>query len=270
MVQLVAIYVTCGTCCLLWDSSQSRSCRYIRHLQHMLPILGFIAKQILSLYTSLAAHVAYSGIHRKADLVAIYVTCGTCCLSWDSSQSRSCRYIRHLRHMLPILGFIAQQILSLYTSLAAHVAYPGIHRKADLVAIYVTCGTCFWDSSQSRSCRYIRHLRHMLPILGFIAQQILSLYTSLAAHVAYPGIHRKADLVAIYVTCGTCGLSWDSSQSRSCRYIRHLRHMLPILGFIAKQILSLYTSLAAHVAYPGIHCKADLVAICSTCGTCGL
>ena len=156
----------------------------------MLPILGFIAQQILSLYTSLAAHVAYPGIHRKADLVAIYVTCGTCCLSWDSSLSRSCRYIRHLRPMLPILGFIAKQILSLYTSFAAHVAYSGIHCKADLVAIYVTCGTCclFWDSSQSRSCRYIRHLRRMLPILGFIAKQILSLYTSLAAHVAYSGI----------------------------------------------------------------------------------
>ena len=145
--------------------SQSRSCRYIRHLRHMLPILGFFAKQILSLYTAL-------GIHCKADLVAIYATCGTCCLFWDSLPSRSCRYIRHLQHMSPILGFIAKQILSLYTALAAHVAYSAIHCKADLVAIYGTCSTCclFWDSSQSRSCRYIRHLRHMLPIPGFIAK----------------------------------------------------------------------------------------------------
>ena len=36
--------------------------------------------------------------------------------------------------------------------------------------------------------------------------------------------------------------------------------MRPILGFIAKQILSLYADLAAHAAYSRVHCKADLVA----------
>ena len=82
-----------------------------------LPILGFIAKQILSLYTSLAAHVAYSGIHRKADLVAIYVTCGTCCLSWDSLQSRSCRYMQYLRHMRPISSTFVSPISSTFVGI---------------------------------------------------------------------------------------------------------------------------------------------------------
>ena len=52
----------------------------------------------------------------------------------------------------------------------------------------------------------------------------------MGTHVAYSGTHCKADLVAIYDTCGTCDLFWDSLRSRSCRYIWHLRHSAAFRG----------------------------------------
>ncbi len=163
----------------------------------MLPILGFIAKQILSLYTALAAHVAYSGIPRKADLVAICGTCGTCGLFWDSLQSRSCRYIRHLWHTGMWLWDV---FLSSGAAVAASLKTPKGPRATNIMS-NIMSGPC--------------------P--GLCPATLGSL-----------GVFEDFVSRAIFATCGTCGLFWDSLQSRSCRYIRYLRHMWPILGFVAK------------------------------------
>ncbi len=168
--------------------------------------------------------------------------------------------------MLPILGFIAKQILSLYTALAAHVPILGFIAK-------------------SRSCRSIRHLWHTDMWLwdvflssevavapsqktpkGPRATNIMSNIMSglcpglCPATLGSLGVFEDFVSRAIFATCATCGLFGDSLQSRSCRYMQYLRHMRRILGFIARQILLLYAVLAAHAVHSRGHCKAGLVA----------
>jgi len=97
----VAIYAIPGLFCQIWQSLQSRFCRYLRYSGPLLPYLVKLAKHILSLCALFRASFAIVGKACKAEFVAIYLVPGLFCHSWQSLQSRICRYLPGSGPLLP-------------------------------------------------------------------------------------------------------------------------------------------------------------------------